>query len=143
AEFLSDDRQTLMFSATLPMNIVKLSQRFLKNPERITIGSSTTPVSKIKQEVIHSSAAEKLNHLLTELDRREGSIIVFVKTKRSAEKLSSHLQRHGHSTNAMHGDLEQRKRERVLQAFRDLKSRIMVATDIAARGLDIPHIKHV
>lgn len=137
------ERQTLMFSATLPPNIAKLSKKYLNNPTNITIGSTTQAALQIKQEVIKTTAGERFNHLLKELDSREGSVIIFVKTKISADVLAEKLQEREHSAEAIHGDLRQRRREAVIRSFRKGDSRIMVATDIAARGLDIPHIKHV
>ena len=142
AKHLPEKRQTLMFSATMPHNIVKLSEKYLTAPERISIGSTTTPIAKIKQEIIHTSESEKYGKLLSQLTSRTGSIIVFVKTKWGAEKLAGKLEEF-HSVGAIHGDLRQHKRDKVIQAFRNQKHRIMVATDIASRGLDIPHIEHV
>jgi superfamily II DNA/RNA helicase len=143
AEFLPSQRQTLMFSATLPPNIEKLSKKYLKDPQRISIGLSVQAAPKIKQEVIRTSATEKFTQLLKELNEREGSIIVFVKTRRGADRMSKELQKHGHSTNAIHGDLSQKRRDSVIRAFRSNLIRILIATDVAARGLDIPHIMHV
>jgi len=140
---LPTERQTLMFSATLPNNIVRLARKYLKDPKSISIGETSRPVEKIKQEVVNTSHAEKFPRLLKELDEREGSIIVFVKMKRTAAELAERLQDNFHEADAIHGDLRQRERDRVMKAFRSGKSRIMVATDIAARGLDIPQIKHV
>lgn len=142
-QFLPKSRQTMMFSATMPSDIIRLSQKYLENPKRISVGSTHQPALLIKQDTIHTSAAEKLSHLLKEIDKREGSIIVFVKTKRGAEQLASTLKNSNHKAAAIHGDLMQRKRDRVMKAFRDRSNRIMVATDIAARGLDVPHIQHV
>jgi len=142
-KFLPKTRQTLMFSATLPSNIIKLSQRYLNRPEQISIKETQKVKLNIQEDVIHLKAAAKYNTLTKELEKRQGSIIVFVKTKRSAEELADKLCAHNHSADAMHGDLRQHKRHRVLQAFRNKRHRIMVATDVAARGLDIPHIEHV
>lgn len=142
-KFLPQVRQTLMFSATMPDNIVKISNRYLKNPERISVGSTTVPLAKIQQEVIHVSEADKYTKLIEQLNTREGSIIIFVKTKWGADRMAIKLSRANFSADAIHGDLQQRKRNRVIEAFRDKKHRILVATDIAARGLDIPHIEHV
>jgi ATP-dependent RNA helicase DeaD len=136
-------RQTLMFSATMPANIIKLSGKYMHQPERISVGSTTTPVSKIQQEAIFTSETEKYSHLLTQLQKREGSILVFVKTKYGAERLAQRITRDAHNADAIHGNLKQSKRDRVIRDFRNQKYRIMVATDIAARGLDIPHIEHV
>ncbi len=143
AEYLPATRQTLMFSATMPPNIERLSKRYLNNPQRISIHASFQPAPKIKQEIVHVTIADKKNHLVKELELREGSIIVFVKTKRRADSMSRELRQLGHNTEAMHGDLTQSRREKVIRSFRAGKSRIMIATDVAARGLDIPHVLHV
>jgi superfamily II DNA/RNA helicase len=142
-KYLPQNRQTLMFSATLPANIIKISQKYLNNPERVSVGSLITAAPKIKQEIIHTSEAEKYPELVKQLNQRQGSIIVFVKTKWGAERLARRLYKEKHSADAIHGDLQQSRRKKVIQAFRDKKHRIMVATDVAARGLDIPHIEHV
>lgn len=142
-KYLPKVRQTLLFSATLPDNIIKLSAKYLVSPVRVAVGSTTAAAPKILQEVIHTTDAEKYDLLISQLRKREGSILVFVKTKWGAEKLARRLCKQNHSADAIHGDLRQSKRERVIQAFRDRGHRIMVATDIAARGLDIPHIEHV
>ncbi len=141
--YLPKQRQTLMFSATLPANIVKMSERYLKNPERIAIGETSAPAQKIRQETVHTSSERKYDELVTQLDQRTGSIIVFVKTKHGADRLARKLAREKHSAEAIHGDLRQNRRDRVIREFREKKHRIMVATDVAARGLDIPHIEHV
>jgi superfamily II DNA/RNA helicase len=142
-KFLPQQRQTLMFSATLPDAIVKMSEKYLVNPERIAVGESNVAAKEINQEVQYVKEAEKYNILLNELDNRDGSIIIFVKTKFGAERLATKLYREGFSADAIHGDLQQRKRDRVIAEYRDKRFRILVATDIAARGLDIPHIEHV
>lgn len=136
-------RQTFMFSATLPTSIIKLSQKYLTNPQRVAIGSTHQPVTQIKQEMIQTAQSEKFSRLLTELNQREGSVIIFVKTKISADQIADRLNEKNHNADAIHGDLKQRQRDQVIRAFRQNKSRILVATDIAARGIDIPHIKHV
>ncbi len=143
-ENVRSDRQTLLLSATLPQAIVKLSKRYLaEGAKRIAIGSTTEPSRQIKQETVQVSSGNKLSTLLTALEEREGSVIIFVKTKISADRLSEKLQEKGHAADAIHGDLNQRQRDRVIREFRNNKCRILVATDIAARGLDIPHIMHV
>ena len=136
-------RQTLMFSATMPANILKLSAKYLIQPEQIAIGKSHQTAINVSQEVVHMKHAAKYEHLIKELDQREGSVIVFVKTKRGADELADQLCEDHHSADAIHGDLRQRERNRVIEAFRNKRHRIMVATDVAARGLDIPHIEHV
>lgn len=140
---IPEDRQTLMFSATLPANIIKMSGKYMKSPKRVAVGSTTTPVAQIRQELIHTNDADKYKQLLAQLLEREGSVIIFVKTKHGTERLADKLNKADHSADAIHGDLHQRRRDRVIQNFRDKKHRILVATDVAARGLDIPHIEHV
>jgi len=140
---LPKERQTFMFSATMPPSIKTLSMTYLTNPQHIAIGSTTQPIVKIKQEILQTLSADKFPCLLKELNKREGSVIIFVKTKHGADRLAEKLSRQNHHATAIHGDLKQRKREEVIRDFRNLTKRIMVATDIAARGLDIPHIKHV
>jgi superfamily II DNA/RNA helicase len=143
AKFLPANRQTLMFSATLPDNIVQLSAKYLRNPERIAVGTSNKAAINIKQDIVYTTQQDKYSVLLKELDNRSGSVIIFVKTKQGADRLAEKLHRDRFNAEAIHGDLHQRERESVIQAFRDQKHRIMVATDIASRGLDIPHIEHV
>lgn len=143
AKFLPAERQTLMFSATLPKNIVTLSKKYLQNPVRIAVGEDGDVAPKIKQELIKTTEETKYGDLMGQLQSREGSILIFVKTKHGAEKLSKKLTKENQSADAIHGNLRQAKRDRVISDFRKQKSRILVATDIAARGLDIPHIQHV
>jgi superfamily II DNA/RNA helicase len=136
-------RQTLMFSATFPANIVKMSQKYMRDPVRIEVGSNNTPMASIKQEVVSVTEADKYGQLQVQLQNREGSIIVFVQTKFGAAKMAKRLRDLNHRTDAIHGNLNQRQRDRVIADFRAQKTRILIATDIAARGLDIPHIEHV
>ena len=143
AEYLPQERQTLMFSATMPPNIDKLSKKYLQNPERVAIEATLESAPKIKQEVIRTTNSNKFSQLLEQLSAREGSIIIFTKTKRGADHMSKELKSLGHSANAIHGDLSQRQRDNVIRSFRVSAHRILVATDVAARGLDIPHIMHV
>jgi ATP-dependent RNA helicase DeaD len=143
SKFLPNKRQTLMFSATLPKSIQKLAGDYLVNATRVSIGSTIAAADTVEQEIIKTSEADKHNILLQQLDIYSGSCIVFVKTKLSAETLAIKLRDQGHSADAIHGDLRQRNREKVIRCFRSKKNRILVATDIAARGLDIPNIQCV
>lgn len=143
ALYLPKERQTLMFSATFPANIIKLSQKYLQDPARVSVDPTTKAAPKIKQEIIRTTAGEKFPNLLKELNERDGSVIIFVKTKRGADHLAEKLRRQNLSADSIHGDLKQRQRDRAILHFRNNKTRIMVATDVAARGLDIPHIQHV
>ena len=142
-KFIPKDHQTLLFSATLPENILKISQKYLNNPERVSVGSLSTPIEKIKQETFQITADKKYHELINQLVERSGSILVFVKTKHGADKIIKRLKYDGHKADAIHGNLRQSKRDRVIRGFRNGNSRILIATDVAARGLDIPVIKHV
>ncbi|MDB4846688.1 DEAD/DEAH box helicase, partial [Candidatus Pelagibacter sp.] len=142
-KFVPKNYQTLLFSATLPTNIIKISERYLNNPERISTGSTSIPVAKIKQETLKVFKENKYDELIDQFLSRKGSILVFVKTKRSADKMVKRLKEDGHSADAIHGDLRQSKRDRVIASFRKGLKRILIATDVAARGLDIPLIQHV
>ncbi len=137
------ERQTMLFSATLPAGIVKLSSKYLNNPKRISAGSTTEAAPNIKQELIHTSDSEKYAKLLEQLAAHKGSAIIFVKTKYGTEKLADKLSKQNHVSDAIHGDLRQSRRDKVIQGFRDKKFRVLVATDLAARGLDVPHIELV
>ena len=142
-KFIPKNHQTLLFSATLPNNILRISERYLNNPERIAVGSLSTPIEKIKQETFQTTQDKKYHELINQLVERSGSILVFVKTKHGADKIVKRLKYDGHSADAIHGNLRQSKRDRVIAGFRNGKSRILIATDVAARGLDIPLIQHV
>ena len=142
-KFIPKKRQTLLFSATIPNKIEKISQEYLQNPIRISIPDDKQILTNIKHNVVNLSSNEKYDKLLEEIDSRAGSIIVFMKTKHSSKKMCLKLQKYGLSVNAIHGNVRQSKRISILNNFRKKKYRILVATDVAARGLDIPHIKHV
>ena len=142
-KYLPQQRQTLLFSATLPPAILKLSEKYLRNPSRVEVGETNKVADRIDNKSVNVTNEEKYNLLLRELKERTGTVIIFVKAKYGTEKLAAKLKKSGFTADAIHGDLEQRQRERVLLAFREKRHRILVATDIASRGLDIPHIEHV
>lgn len=138
------ERQTLMFSATLDSAINQVASRYLKSPERVVIGKTSTPAPLIHQEIMHILDSEKYDTLLKQLNERDGSIVIFVNTKICADKLARKLTVEDHQRAvAIHGGLRQNKREKVLADFRAGKNRVMIATDVAARGLNIPLIQHV
>jgi superfamily II DNA/RNA helicase len=140
---IPSERQTMLFSATMPPGIVKLSAKYLNNPERISVGSTTAAAPNIQQELIQTSDGEKYAKLLEQLALHKGTTLIFVKTKWGTEKLADKLSKQNYASDAIHGDLRQSRRDRVIQAFRDKKFRVLVATDLAARGLDVPHIELV
>ena len=137
------ERQTLMFSATFPQKIEKLAAKYMVTPQRFFVDSEISISDKLKQETMFIKESDKYDQLLTQLNSREGSIIVFVKTKINADRLATQLVKADHNAAAIHGDLRQHKRERVMSAFRQGRYRIMIATDVAARGLDVPQLQHV
>ncbi len=141
--YMTQKRQTLLFSATLPSHIVRLADKYMNDAVRIAVGSTTAPIANIKQDIIRVPQAQKYETLTQQLDARTGSIIVFVRTKHGCDRLAAKLDRENHSADAIHGDLRQNKRDKVIRMFREKKTRILIATDVAARGLDIPHIEHV
>ncbi len=142
-KYLPKQRQTLMFSATIPGPIARLANQYLTDPEQLSAGPTTTPTESITQEIAHLSKPQKYPFLLDQLQKREGSVIIFVKTKIDADEMAQKLYNEGFDACAIHGDLKQQIRQRVLSDFRKGKFRILVATDVAARGLDVPHVQHV
>jgi ATP-dependent RNA helicase RhlE len=143
---LQGKRQTMMFSATMPPEIVELSRDILVNPERIHVGSKvTTTVPVGITHAIFPVSESRKSALLQVLLRREGmhSVLVFTRTKIRADRLSRDLGRAGFVNGVLHGDRSQAERERDLAAFMDGYLRILVATDVAARGLDVEGITHV
>lgn len=142
-KFLPKQRQTLMFSATLPKGIIALSAKYLNNPQRVSVGETNVIAINIKQDVIKIEQGDKYKELMNQLYDRQGSVIVFVKTKHGADRIAKNLRRDGFTSEALHGDLRQNRRDKVMQNFRNQNFRVLIATDIAARGLDVPHIEHV
>lgn len=143
SKHLPQKRQVLMFSATSPNHIHEVSRQYLNNPHKITIGKANQAAPEIEQEFINVTEGLKYTELDTQLNSKDGTVIVFVKTKRGADKLARSLKNDGHKAEAIHGDLTQGKRSKVLGDFRNSKVRILVATDVVARGLDIDHVKYV
>lgn len=142
-KFAPSIRQTLLFSATLPPNIIKLSAKYMTDPVRVEVEKSDEKPLNIKQEVLYTKSDKKYDHLKSEIDKRSGSIIVFAKTKLNTETLVKKLSKDGYDAYSINGDLRQNVRTRVINNFRKMKFRILVATDVASRGIDIPHIEHV
>ena len=142
-KFIPKDRQTLLFSATLPQGIVKLSSKYLSNPERVSVGATNVIATNVKHDVLKIKHEAKYDELLEQINEREGSILVFVKTKHGTDKMAKNLSKDGFRSESLNGNLRQSKRDKVMKNFREQKFRILVATDIAARGLDVPHIEHV
>lgn len=142
-KFLPKKRQTSLFTATLPEKVRKLAEKYLSNPEQINVGRISLPVASITQSVIEMTGKEKEDRLVDELNKRENSVIVFAKTKIKTDKLARVLKDYGFAVDLIHGDRSQGQRNRAIANFRTGKSRILVATDVAARGIDIPQVAHV
>ncbi len=141
---LPQDRQTLMFSATFPDEIARLAREMLRDPERVTVGQVSRPVDTVRQ-LVYTVMPEEKSGLLLDLLRKEGitSALVFLRTKQRTERVSQILRKQGLRATAIHGDRSQKQREQALEGFRKGKYQILVATDVAARGLDVDGISHV
>jgi ATP-dependent RNA helicase RhlE len=141
---LPKERQTLFFSATMPQEITCLADRMLRNPARVAVTPQATTVERISQRVILTEKAWKQG-LLAELLKSEPveRVLVFTRTKHGADKVVRGLQKAGFAAEAIHGNKSQSQRERVLAAFRNGKLRTLIATDIAARGIDVDGVSHV
>ncbi|MFM1847173.1 MAG: hypothetical protein RL417_647 [Pseudomonadota bacterium] len=142
-QVLPTERQTLLFSATMPPDIQALAAKWLRDPVRVAIGQVSKPVDRIEQKVIETDSSAKNDVLLKELEQRSGSILIFTRTKRRTDRLTQVLYGAGHKVVQIHGNRSQNQRQRALDGFREGRYTILVATDIAARGLDIPEIAHV
>ncbi len=141
---LPKERQTLFFSATMPQEITRLADQMLRDPARVAVTPQATTVERIAQRVIHTDKSAK-QALLAELLKSEqiDRVLVFTRTKHGADKVVRGLQKAGFTAEAIHGNKSQNQRERVLAAFRDGSMRTLVATDIAARGIDVDGVSHV
>src|SRR5438309_8668255 len=137
-------RQTLFFSATMPKDIAELAEQMLRDPARVAVTPAATTVERITQRIIqvdHSAKPALLAQLLQQ--EQVGRALIFTRTKHGADKVVKGLARAGISSDAIHGNKSQNNRERALAAFRSGEIRTLVATDIAARGIDVDGISHV
>ncbi len=142
-KFLPPKRQTMMFSATFPENIKKLAAEYLYKPEQVTVGETHKPIQKIEQAIVETTAKLKNEVLLDELNARPGSVLIFTRTKERTHRLKRFLEDYGYKVTFLHGDRTQAQRKAAIDGFRSGEFRILVATDIASRGLDIDDISHV
>ncbi|MCF7756970.1 DEAD/DEAH box helicase [Paenibacillus sp. FSL H8-0317] len=142
---LPHKRQTMLFSATMPKGIRNLAKTYMKDPEDVKVSSqSVIPIKQIRQQVLECTDRGKLEALRGMIDTyRPYLAIIFCRTKRRASKLNQDLREAGYASDELHGDLSQSKRENVMKAFRDAKLQVLVATDVAARGLDVEGVTHV
>lgn len=139
-----DERQTLLFSATMPRQIQNLAQRFLRNPALVQVKAKEMTIPLVEQHYIELHDREKFDVLCRLLDIQSPELsIVFGRTKRRVDEVSEALKNRGYSAEGIHGDLTQAKRDMVIRQFREGITDILVATDVAARGLDISGVTHV
>ncbi len=139
-----DDKQIALFSATMPAQIRRISQKYLHDPEEITVANKTTTSANTTQRYLIVSYPQKIDALtrILEVENFEG-MIVFVRTKNETEQLAEKLRARGYSASAISGDVPQAQRERTVEQLKSGKLDILVATDVAARGLDVERISHV
>jgi ATP-dependent RNA helicase RhlE len=144
APLLSSDRQTMLFSATMPKQMAELSRAYLTDPVRVEVSPSGKAADKIRQEVHYVAQAAKTDLLIELLAKHPGELaLVFSRTKHGADRLARKLEGAGHTAAAIHGNRSQGQRERALKAFSEGRLQVLVATDVAARGIDIPDVRYV
>jgi len=143
-KLIPEERQTMLFSATMPPNIQKLAQQFLRNPEHVSVVPKQVSAPLINQAYIEVHERQKFEGLCRLIDMEAPELaIIFGRTKRRVDELSEALQKRGYSAEGLHGDLSQNQRDMVMRKFRDGSIDVLVATDVAARGLDVSGVTHV
>ncbi|GAB6988630.1 DEAD/DEAH box helicase [Paenibacillus pini] len=143
-KLVPDERQTMLFSATMPTNIQRLAQQFLKNPEHVSVIPKQVSAPLIDQAYIEVPERQKFEALSRLIDMESPELaIVFGRTKRRVDELAEALSKRGYSADGLHGDLSQNQRDAVMRKFRDGSIDVLVATDVAARGLDVSGVTHV
>ncbi len=142
-EALNEERQTLLFSATMPADLTALARAGLKNPVQVMADRPATAAHRVTQTVHHTSHGEKTSLLLRILAEPGDSVLVFTRTKHGADRLGRFLEKEGHRVAVLHGDRRLSQRRTALEGFRRGTYRVLVATDIAARGIDVANIGHV
>ncbi|MFU8864155.1 MAG: DEAD/DEAH box helicase [Rhodobacterales bacterium] len=144
AGLLPAQRQTMLFSATMNKQMGEIAAAYLNNPMRVEVSPAGKVADKVTQLVHFIAKAEKTNLLIELLDKhRDERALVFGRTKHGCEKLMKTLEKAGYAAGSIHGNKSQGQRDRAIEAFKAGKIRVLVATDVAARGLDIPDVKHV
>ena len=141
---MGEDRQTMLFSATMPKQMAEIAGSYLRSPIRVEVSPPGKAADKVTQAIHFIAKAEKTS-LLVELmsEHKEERALVFTRTKHGADRLARALEKKGFAVAAIHGDKRQGQRDRALAAFKASEVKVLVATDVAARGLDIPDVKHV
>ncbi len=136
-------RQTALFSATMPLPIVKLAQEEMKGPAKVFVSKDKQTVDEVDQKLLMVPAKKKPGKVVEITRGLDGLTIVFCNTKSTCERLEKNLQRSGLQAETIHGNLSQARREQVLKRFREKKVKVLVATDVAARGIDVKDVSHV
>lgn len=143
-KLVPEERQTMLFSATMPPNIQRLAQQFLKNPQHVSVIPKQISAPLIDQAYVEVPERQKFEALSRLIDMESPDLaIVFGRTKRRVDELAEGLQKRGYSADGLHGDLSQNQRDAVMRKFRDGSIDVLVATDVAARGLDVSGVTHV
>ena len=140
---LPQARQTLFFTATWAARLDQLAMKYLRNPVQVTIGVIAQAVPQVSQTLISTTPQQKNETLLDELNKRQGSVLIFTRTKSRTDRVARFLSEYGIEVNRLHGGRTQCQRNSALSAFRKGQIRVLVATDIAARGIDVADIAHV
>src|SRR5689334_19565217 len=140
---LPKERQTLCFSATMEGDTARLIKDYTKNPVRLTFGSTLKPSENVRLQAFEAAADSKAETLRRLLKSETGQCLVFARTKRGSEKIASHLNREGINAAVIHGDRSQSQRTAALNGFRNGRYRVLVATDLASRGIHVENIAHV
>jgi len=141
---IPEERQSLLFSATIPVHIKTLAEQFMKNPEMVHIKPQEVTLSHIEQHYIETPETQKLDVLCRLLDiQNPGLAIVFGRTKRRVDEIAEALNKRGYSAEGIHGDLTQSRRETIMRRFKAGMTDLLIATDVAARGLDITGVTHI
>jgi ATP-dependent RNA helicase DeaD len=143
-KLVPEERQTMLFSATMPPNIQRLAQQFLNNPQHVSVIPKQISAPLIDQAYVEVPERQKFEALSRLIDMESPELaIVFGRTKRRVDELAEALQKRGYSADGLHGDLSQNQRDAVMRKFRDGSIDVLVATDVAARGLDVSGVTHV
>ncbi|MBU1126508.1 MAG: DEAD/DEAH box helicase [Patescibacteria group bacterium] len=137
------DRQTMLFSATMPARIADIARQYMKKPLRIEVAKPGTTVDTVQQEVFIVPRDEKVNLLKQLLKENKGTVLIFSRTKHGAKKIAQQIRQMGHTADEIHSNRSQAQRQQALKGFANGKYRILVATDIAARGIDVDNISLV
>jgi ATP-dependent RNA helicase DeaD len=142
-QHIPKERQTLMFSATMPTSIRRLADKHQRDPVKVTMGQVDVPIEQIVQETIETPELRKTELLFKHLAEREGKILVFANTKSRTDWVANVLEKRNFDIVRLHGDCTPSERKRALEAFRTGAKRIMIATDLAGRGIDVDDIEYV